>query len=1093
MKKIFTFLVAFLTTVSGAVWGIERGSLESPLDISNYNDALLIDLDDCSGDYYITTNGKTNTYGIKVGGSANVANPADVKIWLINAKFDVGGSAIIVGTGEDPNIHTDIIRGVNLELVLVGENEITSDGSAAAIKLRNGDNVKLTISEESTGILNINMTGDEPMNQVAIGERGAEGPLWQDALHDCGSLTINGGTIVTNGYIGEFDSHAFRMDGNGIVVAKNIETSDVWDNWQVSNGIYYEKEEDGQNALNVKGNVTISSPIPDENVYVGEGSSLTLGEGDVLDADKVTIDEGGTLNAYKVSYDLNKSVGSKTITVADEAPYGTYYCGNKTALLEGPNATNSEPSWHNLGWANNTSIMTATPDPVPGSVTEAANQITAKAIWAVNQWTTVQVTTGEKMTTPIQLVYPDNISAISFEETTTGILDTFGAKLEGSKVLPGDNGAGDANESPENVTLKIKVNGEEVSGKTTTIPFEVNNDAPDLSDTKVTKVTVTDELMYSGTTVDVEKLITSVTVNGKEVGTTPFDVKYSSDENGENIIDAPTNQETYYVFIQAKDGDANYQKASKPQQFKITPKAITTVTAEPEQIDVVIGKEESAFSSVKFSSTDIYEVDKKTVTIKATAPTASWEVPGIYSIVYSELSLEGNELGNYTLGEGVTAKGKVRVSISGDDEPINPGIPDEGEEDDDVIIRVKGWEVEDGAYQHVYTGDVFDATSLELEAKQVMEDGSIDWYSIPENAITNIAIESYKVGGSSATATEVKNAGFYSLEITLDASKAEGLLYDGEVSPLPVRITPRNLSINFPLDNITEEQIGKELNPNDLYWEDETKDIEDAGLVYNEGPVFSGYIRIAGTANEDGKYDVYYKLDIEDEGTADFLKINYNPSVSINDTEITLGEEGEIEGIEVDSDDDDDNTGSGIISTKRYRLYLANQDYLNTGEYKKYYDELGLVLYSRHNQKYTTNTDKSFTIWYEQNGEVNAGNFRVFMSNRANGEYKEVTLDEVSGYYQIRNVTSNVYVKLCWSNGHPVANEDITATDARAYAQPNKIVVITPQPTDVQIISMAGAVVATDKVTGQREFANLTEGVYIVRMGETVVKLQVRK
>ena len=58
--------------------------------------------------------------------------------------------------------------------------------------------------------------------------------------------------------------------------------------------------------------------------------------------------------------------------------------------------------------------------------------------------------------------------------------------------------------------------------------------------------------------------------------------------------------------------------------------------------------------------------------------------------------------------------------------------------------------------------------------------------------------------------------------------------------------------------------------------------------------------------------------------------------------------------------------------------------------------------------------------------------------------------------------------------------------------QANKIVVITPEPTDVQIISMAGAVVATDKVTGQREFANLAEGVYIVRMGETIVKLQVR-
>ena len=1084
MKKIFTFLVAFLTTVSGAVWG-QLGAPDNYYDIAQLQKVLEIE---DSEEYYLTG---ANNYGILVkAGGSSIEIGGDKRnkphIYLKDVSFGsvntpMGGSAIII---ENRTVVT---------ITIEGENSIVSNGTSdAAIKLETGEGLNTAeLIFDGTGLLDINMLGNKAVNQVAIGERGVDGIFGQDALHNCGSLTINGGTITTNGYLGEFDSHAFRMNGNGIVVAQNIETSG--NNWQVSNGIYYEKEEDGQNALNVKGNVTISSPIPDENVYVGEGSSLTLGEGDVLDADKVTIAEGGTLNAYKVSYDLNKSVGSKTITVADEAPYGTYYCGNKTALLEGPNATNSEPSWHNLGWANNTSIMTATPASVPGSVTEAANQITAKAIWAVNQWTTVQVTTGEKMTTPIQLVYPDNISAISFEETTTGILDTFGAKLEGSKVLPGDNGAGDANESPENVTLKIKVNEEEVSGKTTTIPFEVNNDAPDLSDIEVAKVTVTEELIYSGTTVDVEKLITSVTVNGKEVGTTPFDVKYSSDENGENIIDAPTNQETYYVFIQAKDGDANYQKASKPQQFKITPKAITTVTAEPEQIDLVIGDEESAFSSVKFSSIDIYEVDKKTVTINATAPTASWEVPGIYSIVYSELSLEGNELGNYTLGEGVTAKGKVRVSISGDDEPINPGIPDEGEEDDDVIIRVKGWEVEDGAYQHVYTGDVFDATSLELEAKQVMEDGSIDWYSIPENAITNIAIESYKVGGSSATATKVKNAGFYLLQITLDANRAEGLLYDGVVSSLPVRITPRDLSINFPLDDITEEQIGKELNPNDLYWEDETKDIEDAGLVYNEGPVFSGYIRIAGTANEDGKYDVYYKLDIEDEGAAGFLKINYNPSVSISDTEITLGEEGEIEGIEVDSDDDDDNTGSGIISTKRYRLYLANQDYLNTGNYKKYYDELGLVLYSRHNQKYTTNTDKSFTIWYEQNGEVNAGNFRVFMSNRANGEYKEVTLDEVSGYYQIRNVTSNVYVKLCWSNGHPVANEDITATDARAYAQPNKIVVITPQPTDVQIISMAGAVVATDKVTGQREFANLAEGVYIVRMGETVVKLQVRK
>ena len=182
------------------------------------------------------------------------------------------------------------------------------------------------------------------------------------------------------------------------------------------------------------------------------------------------------------------------------------------------------------------------------------------------------------------------------------------------------------------------------------------------------------------------------------------------------------------------------------------------------------------------------------------------------------------------------------------------------------------------------------------------------------------------------------------------------------------------------------------------------------------------------------------------------------------------------------SDDDDE----GTIGTKRYQLFLADQDFYLNDEY----DAEGLVLYSLHDKRYTK-AGSSFTIWFEKHGEVNEG-ARVFISNRANGEYKEVKLDEVSGYYQIRNVQSNIYVKLYTEEGFPVANETIEATDARAYAQANKIVVITPEPTDVQIISMAGAVIATAQVAGQQEFANLAEGVYIVRMGNEIIKLQVR-
>lgn len=182
---------------------------------------------------------------------------------------------------------------------------------------------------------------------------------------------------------------------------------------------------------------------------------------------------------------------------------------------------------------------------------------------------------------------------------------------------------------------------------------------------------------------------------------------------------------------------------------------------------------------------------------------------------------------------------------------------------------------------------------------------------------------------------------------------------------------------------------------------------------------------------------------------------------------------------------DDDEEGS--ISTKRYQLFLADRDfYLNDK-----YDAEGLVLFSRHDKRYAE-VGGSFTVYYEKDGEMNAGDYRIFWSKSANGEYKEVKLDEVSGYYQIRNVQSDVYVKIYGRDGFPVSNEAIEATEARAYAQANKIIVVTHEPMDVQIVSMAGAVVDNAKVAGQQEFGNLAEGVYIVRLGDTVVKLQVR-
>lgn len=72
-----------------------------------------------------------------------------------------------------------------------------------------------------------------------------------------------------------------------------------------------------------------------------------------------------------------------------------------------------------------------------------------------------------------------------------------------------------------------------------------------------------------------------------------------------------------------------------------------------------------------------------------------------------------------------------------------------------------------------------------------------------------------------------------------------------------------------------------------------------------------------------------------------------------------------------------------------------------------------------------------------------------------------------------------------------VGTESIEAQPTRIYAANNSIIVIAPQPTEVQIISLSGAVVATANVSGQQEFANLDGGVYIVRAGEETMKLRV--
>ena len=346
------------------------------------------------------------------------------------------------------------------------------------------------------------------------------------------------------------------------------------------------------------------------------------------------------------------------------------------------------------------------------------------------------------------------------------------------------------------------------------------------------------------------------------------------------------------------------------------------------------------------------------------------------------------------------------------------------------------------------------------------------------------------------------NEGTEVYKLTLSAEENSGITIDKDEATIYRNAIESNLLSETKYNSITKE-TGK-----DIVWKDEAEKVVVSGNKYTP----TEDIELTATINKvyniktivtpEGAGDITVKESAAAGETISFT-VMANEGYEFVSVEGATFEEGEEAGSytftmpaedititatfkATETGGDDDDEGEGGISTKRYQLFLADQDFYLNDEY----DAEGLVLYSLHDKRYTK-AGSSFTIWFEKHGEVNEG-ARVFISNRANGEYKEVKLDEVSGYYQIRNVQSNIYVKLYTEEGFPVANETIEATDARAYAQANKIVVITPEPTDVQIISMAGAVVATAQVAGQQEFANLAEGVYIVRMGKEIVKLQVR-
>lgn len=570
-------------------------------------------------------------------------------------------------------------------------------------------------------------------------------------------------------------------------------------------------------------------------------------------------------------------LGDNELSIADETPYTSIYCGPGVDLAVLPTATNSGPSWQCLGWTSDKESYkeASVPADIPNTpVTNTANQITATAVWAVAEWTTVNVNVGQKLNTEIPLIYPTSLTGVTIGEQVPGILDTYGAKLDGTKIVAGDNPAGSENDAPENVTLNVTNFGH----KTIVIPFKVNNTAPDLEDEDVTEVTVTKSLPYTGKEVDVTKLITRVTVNGKAVGINQFDVKYSSDTDGNNKISAPTSVGDYYVFIAAKDGSTSYQGESKPQMF-----SITAVMASVKANNKTITNPTS--STVSFESSDLtvtpLEQDKLTVASATISPKtigADLTKAGIYNIQYTKITFEGAAKDNYTAPASVD--GQLTVKIDGSITPIDPN-PGDGNE---PIIKPtdKEWEWNGNEWTRKYDGKnhLFTAISVTYTDETTTEGTKTEVLSIDKDATVTYSTDD----AGQNVVEEIKNQGTYYAHIEI--TKAD-FVYSGKVEPIKLVITACPITVT--LGGLNAEHIGKDnLNANDFVtdWGDDVAEGETGKI--------SGTISVADEATE-GKYTVTFSnLKLIDNQEGKFLAKNYAATFMYETTEIIDGN-GEIE------------------------------------------------------------------------------------------------------------------------------------------------------------------------------------------------------
>ena len=890
MKKIFTFLVAFLTTVSGAVWAETNpsGTSEtSPYDLATRGGLEITD----DGEYWVTCSSVTGN-GITISGSN-----ADPTVYLQGINIDVAGKAIIIENMANPTF------------VLFGENKITSDGAAsvisddAAIHIARAST--LTISELSTGILDINMNANSSQNMVAIGNAGNS----LDPFHDCGSVTVKGGTIKTNGYFGEFDIHGFRFQENAIVIAQDIEGYDR-NTSDLRNGglIYLDGNTTGEfhNAAEDK-DFTLNSPLPEPYKIElrQDGVKVEIGPEQTLNKDQLSGE--GLAKGYKVIYSSPTDV---PMNVSGELPANKFVGSKYTVEQWNPTATVKEENttYEHIGthWLKDgTNWVPVNTEVIEKQATQYTTLSEMKtkeyqAVWYLKT-KTISYNLADGFSGSFNLWYP-NVDFLFTSEEQEG--ENLKSLKDVGLKLSEENGYVINPDSPINVdegTFTTKLNLSPIATqdvpnkKETTLIVETSSEELSINNSEKVSITLNKkEFVYNGE--EQQDVATLVSVTNKTTGTLfTYNKHYVLQFSQEGKSVSFRDKGSYTVTVVAKEGNGLLTDQKElAETVEIKPATLKVSEVSNVEWNIKDGGT-PAYKDAKFTLETIYSVGetKDDVSINATAESfnasvtgATWQTtPGTYTVNYSGLALTGSRAFNYTL-EPATAEGKLVVSVEGSkDDPID----DDGE--DPLITGAGDWADKTCKYD----GKPHPLTAIEVKNGTETERVPI---SLADVEIT-YSYKQTEEATEEETVTEVKNAGVYTATFTFPKNDY-GYKGIGKVS---LTIDPATLTATTT-DAMPQIGVGESLEDITISSKDATQYIKFDGLQNNEEAAYTGTLK----ANKDldtsteGKLENAYTVEVTLTPESAFDPNNYttpsyeNIKVSAVVGKITINPGGDGEG-----------------------------------------------------------------------------------------------------------------------------------------------------------------------------------------------------